>query len=210
VSFVLPESDENLIDRCISGDLMAFDQLVERYQQKVYNMAFRMSGNHEDALDWSQESFLRAYRALDQFRGQSAFGTWLFRITTNTCLDELRKRKRQPLVVLSTSSSVTTEDGDYQVEFAGPEEDTPEERTLSKELQETVHRALQLLSSEHRTVLVLRDLEGHAYEDIADTLGVNIGTVKSRINRARIALREQLEAMEQKPQPVRLRAQRGG
>ena len=204
------ESDESLIERCKSGQQDAFDVLVERYQQKVFNIAYRMSGNEEDALDWAQESFIRVYKALDSFKGQSSFATWLHRITNNICIDELRKRKRQPLVVLSTSSSVSTDEGEYQVEFSSSPEDNPEERVLSAEFRETIHKGLQDLSPEHRMVLVLRDLESHSYEEIADILDVNVGTVKSRLNRARLALREYLEKVEHLQQPLRLKTQKGG
>jgi RNA polymerase sigma-70 factor (ECF subfamily) len=203
-------SDETLIQRILDGDAYAFEQLVERYQQKVFNIAFRMSGNHEDALDLSQESFLRAYRALHRFKGQSAFSTWLFRIVNNTCIDALRKRKRQPLVVMSTDSSIETEEGEYQIEFPAPEGENPEEQTLNKELREQVQLALSRLSEEHRLALVLRDIEGYSYEEIAELLELNIGTVKSRINRARVAIREEIGSMEQLRENNRLKTQKGG
>jgi RNA polymerase sigma-70 factor, ECF subfamily len=203
-------SDETLIQLVLDGDARAFEDLVERYQQKVFNIAFRMSGNQEDALDLSQESFLRAYRALHHFKGQSAFSTWLFRIVNNTCIDALRKRKRQPLVVMSTDASIETEEGEYQIEFPAPESESPEEQTLSKELREQVQLALSRLSEEHRLALVLRDIEGYSYEEIAEILDLNIGTVKSRINRARLAIREQIGSMEQLRENNRLSTQRGG
>ncbi len=203
-------SDEALIQRVLDGDVLAFEELVERYQQKVFNIAYRMSGNHEDALDLSQESFLRAYRALPRFKGQSAFSTWLFRIVNNTCIDALRKRKRQPLVVLSTDSSIETEEGEYQIEFPAPESETPEEQALRGELHEQVQLALSRLSEEHRLALVLRDIEGYSYEEIAEMLDINIGTVKSRINRARLAMREEIGPMEQLRANNRLSTQKGG
>ncbi|HSL93582.1 MAG TPA: sigma-70 family RNA polymerase sigma factor [Bacillota bacterium] len=203
-------SDETLIQRILDGDAFAFEELVERYQQKVFNIAFRMSGNQEDALDLSQESFLRAYRALHRFKGQSAFSTWLFRIVNNTCIDALRKRKRQPLVVMSTDAAIETEEGEYQIEFPAPESETPEEQAMSKELREQVQLALSRLSEEHRLALVLRDIEGYTYEEIAEMLELNIGTVKSRINRARLAIREQIGSMEQLRGNNRLSTQEGG
>lgn len=203
-------SDETLIKRILNGDALAFEQLVGRYEQKVFNIAFRMSGDREDALDLSQESFIRAYRALNRFQGQSAFSTWLFRIVTNTCIDALRKRKRQPVVVLSTDSSIETDDGEYQIEFPAPSDQNPEELVLGTELREQLQYALSRLSEEHRLALVLRDVEGYTYEEIAEILEINIGTVKSRINRARLAMREEIGSMEQLRKNNRLKIQKGG
>ena len=203
-------SDETLIERILNGDALAFEQLVGRYEQKVFNIAFRMSGDREDALDLSQESFIRAYRALNRFEGQSAFSTWLFRIVTNTCIDALRKRKRQPVVVLSTDSSIETDDGEYQIEFPAPSDQNPEELVLGTELREQLQYALSRLSEEHRLALVLRDVEGYTYEEIAEILEINIGTVKSRINRARLSMREEIGSMEQLRKNNRLKIQKGG
>ena len=207
---MLSENDESLIERCLKGDTGAFEQLVDRYQQKVFNIAYRMSGNREDALDLSQESFLRAYKALKRFRGQSSFGTWLFRITNNTCIDELRRKKRQPQLVVSTDAVIKTEDGEYQFEVPDSPDETPEALALTQELKNQIQQALQNLSEEHRAALVLRDVEGYSYEEIADILQLNLGTVKSRINRARLALRQELSGMEQNLENRRLKVQEGG
>lgn len=211
VTSVLSLAEDNeLITRCLDGDHDAFRELVERYQQRVYNLAFRMTNNHDDAQDLSQESFVRAYRALKSFKGDSSFSTWLHRITNNVVLDELRKRRRQPVVAMSTDASITTEEGMYTVEFSAPECDTPEEQMLRSEKKREIETALNELSPEHRLALVLRDIQGYSYEEIARQLDVNIGTVKSRINRARLALRERLMEREQSLGHERQRKQKGG
>lgn len=202
--------DSELISKSKLGDTDAFGQLVDRYQQKVYNIAFRMTNSHEDALDLAQESFLRVYRALASYKGESAFSTWVFRIASNVCLDEMRKKKRQPRIALSTDSLVAGEEGDYAIEIASGEASNPEQRLLQAEMRREITQALNTLSEEHRVVLVLRDIEGYSYEEIADMLGVNIGTIKSRLNRARLALREVLTVREPLTSSQRLREQKGG
>lgn len=202
--------DSELISKSKLGDTDAFGQLVDRYQQKVYNIAFRMTNSHEDALDLAQESFLRIYRAIASYKGESAFSTWVFRIASNVCLDEMRKKKRQPRIALSTDSLVAGEEGDYAIEFASGEASNPEQHLLQGEMRREITQALNTLSEEHRVVLVLRDIEGYSYEEIADMLGVNIGTIKSRLNRARLALREVLTVREPLTSSRRLREQKGG
>lgn len=208
---MLSEHDDGeLISMCKRGDTDAFGQLVDKYQQKVYNIAFRMTNNHEDALDLAQESFLRVYRALASYKGESAFSTWVFRIASNVCLDEMRKRKRQPRIALSTDSLMAGDEGDYPIEIAAGEGSSPEQQLLQGEMRKEITDALHTVSEEHRLVLVLRDIEGYSYEEIADMVGVNIGTIKSRLNRARLALREVLTVREPLTSSRRLREQKGG
>lgn len=197
--------DSELIAKCIEGDTSAFGQLVDKYQQKVYNIAFRMTNNHDDALDLAQESFLRIFRALKTFKNESAFSTWMFRIASNVCLDELRKKKRQPHVALSTDALVAGEEGSFPFEVAAGDEYAPEEQLIRSETRREISMALTQISAEHRLVLTLREVEGYSYEEIADILGANIGTIKSRINRARLALREILTSREPLPQARRQR-----
>ena len=202
--------DKEIISRCKQGDTDAFGQLVDRYQQRVYNIAFRMTNNHEDALDLAQESFLRVYRALASYKGESAFGTWVFRIASNVCLDELRKKKRQPLIALSTDALMPGEEGDYPIEIAAGEGHSPEQQLLRGEMRREITQALGQVSEEHRLVLVLRDIEGYSYDEIAEMVGVNVGTIKSRLNRARLALREVLTVREPLTSSRRLTEQKGG
>lgn len=202
-------SDETLIERVLHGDQEAFADLVDRYQQKVFNIAFRMTGDREEAMDMAQESFLRVFRSLPRFKGDSTFSTWLFRIVNNTCIDALRRRKRQVVVALSTDASIDTDEGEYQVEFPSTD-DGPEERAMQAEMREAVAQAIEQLSAEHRLALILRDVEGYSYEEIADMLELNIGTVKSRLNRARLSLREIIGSREQLRINNRLKTQKGG
>jgi len=202
--------DNELVSRCLQGDSTAFNHIVDKYQQRIYNIAFRMTNNHDDALDLAQESFIRIYRALASYKGESAFSTWIHRIASNVCLDELRKKKRQPLVALSTDATMSGEEGEYSIEFAAGDEDTPEQHLLRNEVRREIALALSQVSPEHRIVLVLRDIQGYSYEEMAEIIGVNVGTIKSRLNRARIALREVLRAAEHLPKQQRLSVQKGG
>lgn len=185
-------SDERLVERFQQGDQQAFELIIERYEQKVWNLAFRLTGDQQDAYDLAQEAFIKVYRYLAQFRGQSTFSTWLYRVVTNSFYDEMRKRKRRPNIALSLDESIATSDGELNREM--PSLDAgPEELSLQRELQQAVQAALVRLPTDYRIVLVLRDLQDHSYEEIADMLGLNLGTVKSRISRARLALRKLLQ-----------------
>lgn len=191
------ETDQELVQRSLAGDTDAFRELVERYQQKVFNLALRMTNNHEDALDIAQESFVRVFRSLKTFKGDSSFSTWLYRIVNNLVLDELRKHRRRPLVVMSTDAVVSTDEGEHLLEFRGPESLQPEEQVVRAETRREIELALRSVSPEHRLVLLLRDVQGFSYEEIAGILNVNIGTVKSRLNRARLSLRDCILRREQ-------------
>lgn len=189
-------SDERLVERWQQGDRQAFDLIIERYEQKVWQLAFRLTGDQQDAYDLAQEAFLKVYRYLAQFRGQSTFSTWLYRIVTNTFYDEVRRRKRRPNVVVSLDSSIETEDGEMTRELPSAEAG-PEELSLQRETRQAVLAALAKLPPDYRMVLVLRDLQDKSYDEIAEILGLNLGTVKSRISRARLALRKLLQQEEQ-------------
>jgi RNA polymerase sigma-70 factor (ECF subfamily) len=181
--------DEQLIKACQDGKWEAFDSLVSRYERRIYNLAYRLSGNAEDASDLTQETFIRLYRSINTFKGQSAFSTWLYRIATNVCLDELRRRQRTPAV--SLDDPVSTADGEIEREVADFSQ-LPEVLLEHKELQELVQQVLSELSEDHRTVIILRDLEDLSYEEIAEILNCQLGTIKSRLNRARAALKARI------------------
>lgn len=189
-------TDEHLVEQFLQGNTVAFEEIVVRYEQKVFQLAYRLSGNPDDASDLAQEAFIKVYRYLGQWRGQAAFSTWLYRIVTNTFLDDVRKRKRRPLVAVSLDASITTEDGEVVREFPSSDAD-PEQEYLQRELQQVVQTALAGLSPDYRIVLTLRDIQGHTYDEIAEITEVNLGTVKSRISRARAALRQKLLETEQ-------------
>lgn len=185
--------DELLVERAKNGDAEAFERLIQQYEKKVYNFAYRYVGNPEDAADIAQEALVRAYTSLSNFRGNSSFQTWLLRITYNACLDELRKRSRQKLT--SIDETVFGDEGEMARQFADSA-DGPEALVEREELQRTVHETIQELDDEHRTMILMRDLQGYSYNQIADVLGLNLGTVKSRINRARQALKEKFGNLE--------------
>jgi RNA polymerase sigma-70 factor (ECF subfamily) len=181
-----------LIERCQRGDTQAFDELMARYETKVYNLAYRLLGDAEEAYDIAQETFLRVYRALPRFRGGSTLHTWIHRIVVNLCLDEMKKRRRRPQLV-QESPPEEEESHESLIDRIPDETADPEELTLSRERQLIVRQAIASLPPHHRAVIVLYDLEGLAYNEVADVLKINIGTVKSRLNRARLALKEKLE-----------------
>jgi RNA polymerase sigma-70 factor (ECF subfamily) len=188
-----PFDESKLIQLAKNGSVAAFEQLVEAYDQKLYNMAYRMMGNREDARDMTQEAFLRAYRSLDGFREESSFSTWIFRIAKNACLDRIRKRSQVQAV--SIDEPIQTEEGQVQRELPSELGD-PEEYAEQQELSAVVHSALQELTDEYRTAVVLRDLQGFSYNEIAEVMEVSLGTVKSRIYRGRQALKEVLSGLE--------------
>ncbi|MBI2874771.1 MAG: RNA polymerase sigma factor [Firmicutes bacterium] len=176
-------SDTVLVAAAQQGDLEAFGVLVKRHEKWVYNLAYRMLGHREDASDLAQEAFLKAYRALSRFRGASSFKTWLYRITSNLCLDALRRRTPQ------------RQAGELKPTVADPSPG-PHERAEERERLAKVHAAIVSLPDHQRLCLILRDLQGLSYEEIASAAAVNVGTVKSRLNRARLALRDLLEDKE--------------
>lgn len=170
------------------GDREAFDRLVEAHYRSVYNTAYRMLGTSSAAADATQTVFLRVFEALSSFRGDASFSTWLYRITMNVCLDELRRRKHQPL-----SLTEDDEDGETVGERDLPDDSAQPARTAEqRELQRLVHAALSRLPEDFRTIVVLYDLRGLSYQEIAEVLDIPLGTVKSRLNRARQALREEM------------------
>ena len=181
--------DELLIRRAQRGDADAFEQLLLEHQKNVYNLCDRMAGNPDDAMDLSQETFLRAWRCLDQYQFASAFSTWLYRLCSNICIDFLRRRRRQQTVPL-TFEDADGEEQTYAVPDAQP---LPEEQVELKLTRETLAAAMAQLLPEHRAVLQLRVVNEMSYEQIADVLDIQIGTVKSRLSRARNQLKKILE-----------------
>ncbi len=184
-----------LIERCKRGSVEAFGELVELYQNKVYTICIHLTGNPEDAKDLSQETFIRLYRALPGFRGQSAFSTWLYRIINNLWFNELRKRKKNNTI--SIDAPIQTENGEIQ-RIPADETQNPESLFEASEDRELIRQALETLNQEQRTVLVLREMHGYSYEEIARGLGWSLGTVRSRLNRARNHLKEQLTKLASK------------
>jgi len=175
------QDEDALLSRARSGDLDAFNALVERHQALVYNVCLRMLGERAAAEDATQDAFIAAYRALGRFRGGS-FRAWLLRIAANACYDELRRRRRRPLPLEAAAA------------VAAPSHGSPLQSYLQGELAAEIQRGLLRLPPDQRLALVLRDVEGLSYEEIARASGSSLGTVKSRIARGRARLREHLMA----------------
>ena len=169
-----------LISRARGGDREAFGALVEQYRDNVYRLAYRMCGNAYDADEAAQEAFVAAWRALPNFRGDAKFSTWLYRLTTNAAIDVMRREKRHQTV------------GDGEMVDVADDADSPQETVERTEQQEAVQKALSTLSEEYREVLLLRYMEELDYAEIAEVLQLPSGTVKSRINRAKAALKTAL------------------
>jgi RNA polymerase sigma factor (sigma-70 family) len=177
--------EDELIARAVAGDGEAFNELVRRYQGMAYNVAYRILGNAQDAADATQEAFLSAYRAVGRFR-RGSFKSWLMRIVTNACYDCLRRVRRYPATSLDSG-----EDADWHECLADPGE-SPEAMAERQDLSRQVQRALAALPPRQRVVVVLSDIQGLGYAEIAQILRVPVGTVRSRLSRGRCALRERL------------------
>ncbi len=175
--------EPELIARSARGDLDAFNAIVERYQRPLYNLCLRMLGSPQAAEDATQDAFIAAFRAIHRFRG-GAFRAWLFRIAVNACYDELRRRQGRPLLSLDVPRGESGRA--FDVQNPGP---TLEERAQTSELRGAIQEGLNALPSDQRVAIVLCDVQGLGYAEIAQVMGVSLGTVKSRINRARSRLR---------------------
>jgi len=180
--------DRRLIAECLKGRTAAFGELIRRYQDRLFNTVFRLVNNAEDAQDIVQESFLSAYQSLESFKGDSQFFTWLYRIAVNTAMSMKRRRKE-------TVSIETGRDANQGiVEPHDPSESSrPSHALEQQELDVRIQQALQRMTPEHRAVLILKDMEGQKYEEMAEILQVPVGTIRSRLHRARIELKEFLE-----------------
>ncbi|MDH4106696.1 MAG: RNA polymerase sigma factor RpoE [Gammaproteobacteria bacterium] len=181
-------SDAQLVRRVQKGDKRAFDLLVLKYQHKIVNLVMRYVRDPDQALDITQEAFLKAYRALPRFRGDSAFYTWLYRIAVNTAKNYLAAQRRRPMDV-----DLDLQDPEqYDLHSKLKDTDTPEGVTLSRELNLAVQKAIEGLPEDLRTAIVLRELDGMSYEEIAQAMECPVGTVRSRIFRARDAISKKI------------------
>lgn len=174
-------SEKKIIEKVLGGDANAFEELVLRCEKTVYNLALRMVGDRDDAFDMTQEAFIKAYGSLSSFRGDSKFSVWIYRITTNVCLDFLRSKSRKQQVSLTVSDD---DDEDAQLDIPDPKAD-PEQQLIKKISMQSVEEGLKTLPDKQRQILVMRELGGMSYAEIGKALSLEEGTVKSRIFRAR-------------------------
>ncbi|OYD15391.1 hypothetical protein CH330_05805 [candidate division WOR-3 bacterium JGI_Cruoil_03_51_56] len=184
----LPVPDKELVKRAQAGNDAAFEELVRRYERKVYNISYRLLGNEQDASEALQDTFLRAYRFICKFQFKSSFYTWLYRIATNTSLTKLRRRK-SPIVVsldapVRSESGQTLEIPDYKY--------SPEKIMRQRELGRALQEAVDSLPPDYRSAVVLRDMEGLSNEEVSKVLNLSVAAVKSRLHRGRMVLRSKL------------------
>ncbi|OPX90749.1 MAG: ECF RNA polymerase sigma factor SigE [Pelotomaculum sp. PtaB.Bin104] len=179
-----------LVKRAKEKDLSAFEELVRIHQNRVYALCLQLSGSGEDAQDLAQEAFIRAFKAIETFRNEADFGTWLHRITVNVWLNTRRKNGGRQL--MSLDEPYKSEDGSEVRHEVADEGSDPQQVLEDKEFRGLVRLALMGLSEEHRAVLVLREIEGYSYEEVSSMLGCSLGTVKSRLSRAREVMRRKM------------------
>lgn len=184
----------NLVNRFKAGDSSAFEELVRAYQDRIFNLCRYVLGNDHDAEDAAQDVFIKAFRNLSGFKPDASVYTWLYRIAVNTCLD----RKRKPFFLSLFKSGESEDGGDYDVPS---EEPSPEKLLESKQISREIQRALNKISPKLRTVIVLKEFEGLSYEEIGEVLDISLGTVKSRISRAREELKELLKIFREQKLP---------
>ena len=177
--------EQELVSQARAGDTAAFEQLMLDNQDRVYTLCLRMTGDREDALDLAQETFLNAWRGLSSFQGNSSFSTWVYRLASNACIDFLRKRKRRQ----QGEAPLSLDDDETPLPQPADPRGTPEDELERRELRRAVERGLQALPEHHRQVLIMRELSGLSYQEIGAVLNLDLGTVKSRIARARMALK---------------------
>lgn len=189
------DPDSLLVDRVKRGDMHAFEMLVVKYQRRIQRLVARMVRDPEQVEDIAQETFIRAYRALPQFRGESAFYTWLYRIAVNTAKKTLMDMKRDPVMTESALASRGESNETSSLENELSSAETPEAVLASREIAQTVNAAIEALPEDLRQAIVLREIEGLAYEEIASVMNCPIGTVRSRIFRAREAIAQRLRPL---------------
>ena len=194
-----PQEEQELIERTTRGDKAAFEALVEENQKRVYNLALKLTGDENDALDLSQDAFVKAYLNLGSFRGDSRFSVWIYRLTYNCCIDFIRKKRRTQQV----SITYIGENGDSADLEIPDMRMNPENEVERRQLRRAIDEGIGQLSEEHRRIFLLREIAGMTYEEIALTLHISEGTVKSRLSRARQSLAKILMRSGTIPPPGR-------
>lgn len=192
--------EADLVERCRGGDRTAFGRLIALYQDRVFNLCLRMCGNASDAEDYAQEAFVKAMRSIDRFDGRSRFYTWLFRIAVNGVISGRRKDDRATIRSLDDGRPTANDSGHAPLRNDPAARETgPMDQAALREEHAQVLAAMAELDEDHRAAVILRDVESLDYSEIAEVLGVAVGTVKSRLHRARLALRDRLRPMMESP-----------
>jgi RNA polymerase sigma-70 factor (ECF subfamily) len=186
-------AEASLVERCKAGDRTAFDELISGHQDRVLNTAFRLMGNYEEALDLTQEVFLNCFRKIENFKGDSALSTWLYRITVNTAKNRWKYQQSRGINRTTSLDAPMDMEDEERVKQYPDSHPTPRKVATDREAVAFLEEHLQKLCEEHREVLVLRYIEELAYEEIAEILSLSLGTVKSRIHRARNELRDVMQ-----------------
>jgi len=193
IDFVNNTQERKLIQRCQKGDRKAFEELVIKYQKRALNLAYRLLGNYEDAQDVTQDAFVKAFRSVKKFRGESSFYTWLYRIVVDFCYRKFRsKAYREKRRTISLQKPIPTEEGEVARTIPSKEEN-PREILIDKEIQQAIQGAINSLEDKPRSVIILHDIEGFSYGEMAEILNCSIGTIRSRLHRAREMLRDKLK-----------------
>ena len=197
------ESNQVLVERVKAGDKKAFDLLVSKYHQRVIRLISRLVRNPAEVEDIAQEAFIKAYRSIGQFRGDSAFYTWLYRIAVNSAKNALMASNRRPIPMSDLMKSDENEEGEAWPVESAIDFQTPEALLASRQVAQTVDAAIQSLAEDLRTAIMLREIEGLTYEEIAEAMNCPIGTVRSRIFRARETIAKQLRPLLDTPENKR-------
>jgi len=184
------EADNILIDRVRGGDVAAFDILVHQYRERIYSVVYNLTSNREDAMDLTQEAFIKAYQSIDSFKGKSSFYTWIYRIAVNNTLSHLKKYRNRKFLSFDNLSNEASQSDIFDAISAKTK---TEKATLMNELQEKLNEALQKLSLKHRTVVVLFEIEGLSHEQISEIIKCSVGTVRSRLHYAKQQLKVYLK-----------------
>lgn len=181
-------SDEELVEKIKKGDIDAYEEIIKKYENKVCGIIYHMIKNQNDVEDLAQEVFIKVYKNLSKFKGDSSLYTWIYKITVNLCLDEVKKRKN----IIYLDEKLEVEDGELERELPSSDK-TQVELYEEKELKEKLHKCIGKLPEKQRVMIVLRDIKGFSYEEISEITSVKLGTVKSQISRARLKLKELLD-----------------
>lgn len=185
------DADQRLVQRVQEGEVAAFDELVRRYRERIYGVVYNMTSNREDASDLTQDTFIKAFQSINRFQGQASFFTWIYRIAVNSTLTHLRKAK---LRTFFSFEKINEDDKTTQLISQLTDKSGVEREVYVKELQERLNEALQKLSTKHRTVVTLFEIDGLSHEEIAEIVGTSVGTVRSRLHYAKQLLQAELQS----------------